>query len=68
MDLFDADGLLVARFCYGGADACAIAPAGDQSLTRAPDLTGEFVPHTEAAGAEGAAFSPGTRLDGTPFP
>ncbi|HEX8844854.1 MAG TPA: Calx-beta domain-containing protein [Pyrinomonadaceae bacterium] len=39
----------------------------NQSLTRSPDLTGEFVKHTTAANADGRAFSPGTRADGTPF-
>ena len=38
----------------------------NQSLTRNPDLTGDFVQHTGAAG-EGVLFSPGTRVDGTPF-
>lgn len=36
-----------------------------RSATRAPDLTGEFVLHTEAA--PGALFSPGTRSDGSLF-
>lgn len=36
----------------------------DQSLTRDPDGTGDFVKHTEAPGAGGARFSPGTTVDG----
>ena len=31
----------------------------DVSLTRDPDLTGEFVQHDGATGADGAVFSPG---------
>ena len=36
----------------------------NESYTRDPDLTGEFVQH---ANVNGALFSPGTRTDGTPF-
>jgi len=39
----------------------------NQSLTRDPDLTGGFVLHTLATGSGGTLFSPGTRVDGTPF-
>jgi hypothetical protein len=45
----------------------ALEPATDQSLTRSPDLTGDFVPHTTAAGSNGATFSVGTQVDGAPF-
>jgi len=66
--LLDAGGAVVDRFCYGASSAdCALAPADDVSLTRSPDLTGEFTPHAAAAGSGGTAFSPGTRLDGSPF-
>jgi len=65
--LLDAQGGVVDRFCYGGAADCSLPAASDASLTRAPDLTGAFTPHAQAAGAGGAAFSPGTRLDGSPF-
>ena len=40
----------------------------DQSITRDPDVTGSFVKHGSAAASGGALFSPGTQLDGTPFP
>lgn len=63
--LLDAAGALVAEFNYGGDSG--LEPAFDESLTRLPDKTGEFVPHSQAAGAEGAIFSPGTKLDGTGF-
>ncbi|MEW5957503.1 MAG: lamin tail domain-containing protein, partial [Chloroflexota bacterium] len=53
----------LAVYTYGGE-------GGDnQALTRDPDLTGPepLVRHSTAAGSGGALFSPGTRLDGTPF-
>jgi hypothetical protein len=37
----------------------------DQSLTRAPDLTGDFVQHLTAN--PGARFSPGRKADGSGF-
>ena len=41
----------------------------NQSLTRFVDLDADtsLVKHTQAPGAQGARFSPGTRSDGTPF-
>ena len=66
--LLDAQGGVVDRLCYGGSSAdCSLPAAEDASLTRAPDLSGDFTPHDAAAGSGGEAFSPGTRLDGTPF-
>ncbi|MBN1945240.1 MAG: lamin tail domain-containing protein [Bradymonadales bacterium] len=66
--LLDDAGAVVARFCYGEAEGeCSLEPAADESLTRSPDLVGSFVPHTDAEGSAGVAFSPGTRLDGTAF-
>lgn len=56
-----ADGTLIAEVPYGGEGA------NNQSLTRDPDLTGEFVLHTDATDANGALFSPGTEIDGDPF-
>jgi uncharacterized repeat protein (TIGR01451 family) len=40
----------------------------NQSLTRDPDISGDFVEHSTASGAAGALFSPGTRVDGSKFP
>lgn len=40
----------------------------DESLTRSPDFTGDFVQHSTAAGAGGALFSPGRTVDGRPLP
>jgi hypothetical protein len=66
--LLDAGGAVVDRFCYGASAAeCALPAADDVSLTRSPDLTGEFMPHDAAAGSGGTAFSPGTRVDGSEF-
>lgn len=41
--------------------------ASDQSETRNPDLTGNFNDHTSADSDDNSAFSPGTRIDGSPF-
>jgi hypothetical protein len=39
----------------------------DESYTRNPDLTGDLEQHGRIAEANGALFSPGTRLDGSSF-
>ena len=39
----------------------------DESYTRNPDLTGDFVQHTSITEANGRLFSPGTKLDGLSF-
>lgn len=41
--------------------------ATDQSETRNPDLTGNFDDHASADSDDNSAFSPGTRIDGSPF-
>ena len=51
-----AGGLLVVSYGGEGGD--------NQSLTRSPDLTGDFVQHTTLGPA---LFSPGTQLDGASF-
>ncbi|HZG51996.1 MAG TPA: Ig-like domain-containing protein [Pyrinomonadaceae bacterium] len=63
--LLDPSGALVEQLAYGGAGE----PEGDrnQSLTRAPDVAGEFTPHETAPASGGRSFSPGTRVDATPF-
>ncbi len=61
----DGAGNLIAQFSYGGSTGLDGNSA--QSLTRSPDVTGSFVPHTSAANANGRKFSPGLRTDGTPF-
>lgn len=41
--------------------------ASDQSETRDPDLTGNFEDHTTADTDDNSEFSPGTKIDGSPF-
>jgi hypothetical protein len=38
----------------------------NESYTRSPDITGEFIQHS-TVGSGALLFSPGTRLDGSPF-
>ncbi|HSB08517.1 MAG TPA: lamin tail domain-containing protein [Blastocatellia bacterium] len=47
---------------YGSSEGGA-----NQSITRNPDGSGDFVTHSTAAGSGGSLFSPGTRADGTFF-
>jgi hypothetical protein len=63
--LIDADLFTVAAFAYG--DAGGTPSVSDESLTRDPDLTGSFMPHSAADGSDGTIFSPGFRVDGTAF-
>lgn len=67
--LLDTERRGVFRFDYGDLCQRGTCPpeVSDRSLTRAPDLSGQFVPHSDASGASGAVFSPGTRADGAPF-
>lgn len=60
--LHDEQGILQDQYIYDseGGD--------DQSLTYDPDLSGaRMVKHLEAGDVQGTRFSPGTRVDGTPF-
>lgn len=61
----DGAGNLITQFAYGGSTG----PDGsnNQSLTRSPDVTGSFVQHTSAAGANGRRYSPGLKVAGTPL-
>ncbi|HYG82214.1 MAG TPA: lamin tail domain-containing protein, partial [Pyrinomonadaceae bacterium] len=61
----DANGNLTARLTYGSA--VGLNGGSDQSMTRSPDVTGGFTLHTAAANSGGRAFSPGVKVDGTPF-
>lgn len=63
--LLDAQGATIEQLTYGGATE--LDADRNQSLTRAPDVAGDFTPHQSAPGASGRAFSPGTRVDGAPF-
>lgn len=61
--LFDTDRTPVAAYAYG------LEADNNQSLTRNPDITGPepLEQHATIPASNGAAFSPGVRLDGTPF-
>lgn len=61
--LRDSAGNLIAQFAYGGSTG--LDGNNSQSLTRSPDVTGPFVLHTTANSAR--RFSPGLKVDGTPF-
>ncbi|MFY9607206.1 MAG: lamin tail domain-containing protein [Blastocatellia bacterium] len=58
----DSASVLVASLTYGSTEGNA-----NQSITQSPDVTGSFVFHSSAPGSGGALFSPGTRLNGSPF-
>ena len=58
----DASGTTILTF-----DVEPLSNNPDESYTRNPDLTGEFVQHDSVAEANGALFSPGTKVDGSSF-
>ncbi|MEM7370803.1 MAG: lamin tail domain-containing protein [Bacteroidota bacterium] len=58
--LFDTEGNEILSF-----DIEPLSNNPNESYTRNPDLTGEFVQHSDAT--TGVLFSPGTKIDGTPF-
>jgi uncharacterized repeat protein (TIGR01451 family) len=61
----DGAGDLITQFAFGGSTG--LDGDNNQSLTRSPDITGNFVQHTSAAGANGLRFSPGLKTNGAPF-
>ncbi len=61
----DAAGHLIREFSYGGTTG--LDGNANQSLTRSPDIFGNYILHTMASGAGGRAFSPGTLADGEFF-
>ena len=63
----DANGKPAAQFSYGTAADDFGGDSVNQSITRAPDINGAVARHTDAPGAAGRRFSPGTRLDGAFF-
>lgn len=62
INLKDNTGATVDSINYGSTEGNA-----NQSITRSPDIVGSFVPHSTASGSGGARFSPGARVNGTPF-
>ena len=63
--LLDARGAFVNQLTYGGASG--LRGDENQSLTRAPDIEGDFIQHLSAPGSNARRFSPGTRVDGALF-
>ncbi|MCB0765299.1 MAG: lamin tail domain-containing protein, partial [Flavobacteriales bacterium] len=61
VELRDGSSTVVSAHTYGAEGG------NNTSLTRDPDMTGNFVLHIAATGAGGALFSPGTLVDGSPF-
>ena len=64
VSLKNAAGTELASFTYG-TGACNAGD--DQSVTLDPELTGTCVKHSTVTAANGALFSPGTKVDGTKF-
>ncbi len=62
ISLKDSGSIVVESITYGSSEGGAAA-----SITRSPDVTGDFALHSTAPGSGGALFSPGTRIDGTTF-
>ena len=60
--LQDTSGTIVLTF-----DVEPLSNNPNESYTRNPDLTGEFVQHSGIDAANGALYSPGTMLDGSLF-
>jgi uncharacterized protein (TIGR03437 family) len=65
ISLQDQAGAIVNLVPYGGTSG--VNANDNQSVTRAPDITGNFVQHQEASGGS-RRFSPGTQINGAPFP
>ena len=63
--LRDNAAVVVTLFAYGGSTG--LNGGASQSLTRSPDVTGNFVLHQSASGSGGKPFSSGTRLSAAPF-
>ncbi len=62
--LQDQAATIVNLISYGGASG--INADNNQSVTRSPDITGNFAQHLTASGGA-RAFSPGTQISGAPF-
>jgi uncharacterized protein (TIGR03437 family) len=62
--LEDQAATIVNLVTYGGSSG--LNADNNQSLTRSPDITGNFAQHQAASGGA-RPFSPGTQVNGTPF-
>lgn len=67
VSLRDASDNFIAQFTYGATDDGFTGDSINQSITRSPDIAGDFTRHTQAAGADGRLFSPGLKVDGSFF-
>ncbi len=65
LTLYDDQMREVAVFAYG--EDGIITAVQDESITRNPDITGDFAAHTTASGNPDSIFSPGTKVDGSNF-
>jgi uncharacterized protein YjdB len=63
--LLDPTGATIDQLTYG--NTTDLDADRNQSLTRAPDVTGDFALHQTAPDSAARSFSPGTRVNGTPF-
>jgi uncharacterized protein (TIGR03437 family) len=63
--LLAPDGVTVEEMTYGGATS--LEGDRNQSLARAPDILGDFTPHQSLTSGASRLFSPGTKVDGSPF-
>ena len=61
----DSIGNLVTEFTYGGGTD--LVGDNNQSLTRDPDILGNFTQHSTVVGANGRRYSPGLKVTGIPF-
>ena len=63
--LRDSASAIITSLSWGGSTG--LKGDTNQSMTRSPDTTGNFILHQAAAGNGGRSFSPGTRLNGAAF-
>lgn len=62
LTLKDALGVTIATF-----DVTPLSDNPNESYTRNPDLTGEFIQHSTVEAANGALYSPGRKVNGSNF-
>ena len=62
LTLKDALGVTIATF-----DVTPLSDNPNESYTRNPDITGEFVQHSSVDAANGKIYSPGTKINGSNF-
>lgn len=65
LTLRDSTGEMITSLSWGGSTG--LSGDANQSMTRWPDVNGNFIEHQSAIGSDGRSFSPGTRVNGTAF-